>query len=66
MSIGKKSIARAAATAAKTEAAAEEVLPVAEIKPQELDEAPVKKVENKIPEKFKKVSVGDKMPAFLL
>ena len=87
MSIGKKSIARAANAAAKAESAeavkpaeaaeiatlaeaekkeepAIEVAPVTESATAEDDvtEAPVKK----IPEKFKKVSVGDGMPAFLL
>ena len=65
MSIGKKSIARAATAAAKADAVAEETAttPVKEpvptakaVKPQKAEPA----------EKFKKVSVGDKMPLFLL
>ena len=75
MSIGKKSIARAANAAAKAETKAEErteekmeapavaeEAPAAEPAPAEVAALPAKK----IPEKFKKVSVGDSMPAFLL
>ena len=66
MSIGKKSIARAANAAAKAEAALEEPTPVTENKPAKAEEAPKTVAEKTTPEKFKNVRVGDKMPAFLL
>lgn len=73
MSIGKNSVARAAkATAKPAETAQEEVLEAtAEALPEEtaeeaVCEAPAEEKDTKIPEKFKKVQVGDGMPAFLL
>lgn len=65
MSIGKKSIARAANAAAK---AAEENISAPETDNTPALEAQPPKAEEvkKTPEKFKKVSVGEKMPAFLL
>ena len=64
MSIGKNSIARAASAAAK-----------ADVPPKELTEETAEKVvattvivpiTEDIPEKFRNISVGDDMPAFLL
>ena len=76
MSIGKKSIARAANAAAKaetkTEAVIEAVTVTEEFAPAAESIAPVPETpiaeapKKKTPEKFKKVSVGDVMPAFLL
>ena len=67
MSIGKKSIARAANAAAKAEAVAEEVSVAENIAAEEKEpKAPQAEAQKKTPEKFKKVSIGDKMPAFLL
>jgi hypothetical protein len=76
MSIGKKSIARAATAAAKAETKTEavvEAVPVTEeaASAAEADlpvqETPIaEEPKKKTPEKFKKVSVGDGMPAFLL
>lgn len=90
MSIGKKSIARAANAAAKADTPEEvvvkaeekvaEPVPAAEVNTEaktEAAKAPVKAQtakpktrkspkKNKVPEKFKKVQVGDDMPAFLL
>ena len=80
MSIGKKSIARAANAAAKAEQTLEEVVtavPDTETAPAELAadtlpcvcenvDAAAEEAVAEIPERFKNVSVGDAMPAFLL
>ncbi len=66
MSIGKSSVARAAKATAKPAEEIKEAL-VAEtvlIPAETVTEAAEPKA--KIPEKFKKVQVGDAMPAFLL
>ncbi len=65
MSIGKSSVARAAkATAKPAEDVKTEVVPVQETLAEPVTEAAEPKAQ--IPEKFKKVQVGDTMPAFLL
>ena len=66
MSIGKKSIARAASAAAKAEVTAAEVASVADV--TEIAPEPITAEEPKkqVPAKFKKISVGEKMPDFLL
>ncbi len=66
MSIGKNSVARAAkATAKPAEDVKTEVIePAQEASAETVAEAAAVKAE--IPEKFKKVQVGDGMPAFLL
>ena len=68
MSIGKKSIARAASAVAMAENTAEETVVVSEevvAEAVETAEPEIKEV-NVIDERFKNVSVGDAMPAFLL
>ncbi|MBO5926844.1 MAG: hypothetical protein J6Q38_04745 [Clostridia bacterium] len=68
MSIGKKSIARAASAVAMAENTAEEtVVTTAEVVAEAVETAePNIEKENVIDERFKNVSVGDAMPAFLL
>ena len=68
MSIGKKSIARAASAVAMAENTAEETVVASEevvAEAVETAEPEIKEV-NVIDERFKNVSVGDAMPAFLL
>ncbi|MBQ8403741.1 MAG: hypothetical protein IJX55_04860 [Clostridia bacterium] len=66
MSIGKNSVARAAkATAKPAEDVKTEIIePAAEVPAETVTEAAAPKA--KTSEKFKKVQVGDGMPAFLL
>ena len=64
MSIGKSSVARAAKATAKPAEAVVEVIVAEEVKAEPAAKAAAPKV--KKDEKFGKVQVGDKMPAFLL
>ncbi len=64
MSIGKSSVARAAKATAKPAEEIKEAVAPAETPAEPVTEAAKPKA--KIPEKFKKVQVGDAMPAFLL